>query len=101
MLFPRSHVDLFLSDSFHWLRRFLLNHLSCLMPVIYFQCSIVPLFCSLSTWRLCIGFRHYNFPSFVSSIGEDLAPSLGGREKFRSPKFLNEVFLGINFHFHA
>jgi len=40
-------------------------------------------------------------PSGAGSIGGDLAPSLGDGEKFRRPRFFNEVFLGNNLHFHA
>ena len=46
--------------------------------------------------------RHLDWSVLIQrSSGGDLAPSLGDGNFFRGPRFLNDVFFGKNFHFHA
>src|SRR6218665_2356209 len=43
--------------------------------------------------------KQYSEKHNVTGIGEDLAPSFRDRNKFRRPKFLNDLLLGKQFHF--
>ena len=81
---------------------------SCCNIIIYSCCSIIYIYIYTYIYIYVdiryiytLSLTQHGKETMQETGGGDLAPSLGGRKNFRGPKFLNDVFSGKNFHFHA